>query len=1058
MVTMQRWHAVSLALVVAASWTVTAVTVDPTISPEMTRNATADDPLTVQSQSKYCDWDRALGPVCVYNTTTQVVVVPEGLSFTSGQLELEIHNASVVNLYPTCVSWIQIYHTGMIHTFPSERRFECRTWLRIYSSKVGRVEHGVKDLTLQDSEVDTIKLINQRDFMAINSTINEIEQLDWGGYRSTVLNTTIKRLAGVEARDSWYVVGGRFGAVASGGIVFNAKEMSVINSTINHMSSKALTIKSGTVSFANVTISYLEAMAITLASPTASLSLSNVTIRAANAPCFVILDRERIKLENVTVFSIPTNENSSFFQFLDDDLGGEKNASKSTIKDLGRKCSFNETTVSCDHAGLEEDVLIEIVGEDIHDFKQVHISNVSSLLVTSTGCQTDLRLENVHATLPHLTALPRENEEGCNVTVSAKNSSLNVVWAKNINNFNAVSSTVKRIHGGSLDSFTLTKSSVQEIDEVEVAGSGAVWSKAVFLVSISITLKAPLISSVINFSHIHHMGENSFIIDHPGKTSKLDAWMLGWMERHSIVVKNGSHVELSNMVAVSVAEEAIYLEEGATATCRNIRILQSPVYIFSVASRSQVELQGDLLAGLSTPLIYVRSPPVSVNKQSPFTVSDSHISAYCRTIPYYLQICDFSSAPREEVTVDFANSQVSNRVIIKGASSVMLFPSCVEKVILMNVKTASTTRNERECGTWLEALGVHLTNVTSGVHDVTLKACTVELLAPDRRLRDVDLEETTVERVVGVHWAGYTGVFNSSRLGEVRSLRADSRLMMSNSKVETLVAGGMFLAAEAIIVNTTFKEIHTAGMTVNGSTRMQDVTIEKLQRGGIKVLDGLLLLVNVNILETEEESITAEANGGISFQNVTVGGKKVHWRGYLTQANYSKQSVVFLNRHFNETKSKDTSGTPQSRGTTDTIPGTPRSRGPTTTTTTAATTTEHGRSSPKASSMIQWRTTSGEAEVKSSVAPDALASPAIASSWKWAGAGIGFCMGLLVGCCIFIVVKVVKPNKGMLTMPTVFWRVKDDQHELLQEDQGVDESAGARRDQGYSALPRSDIQ
>ncbi|MPC12354.1 hypothetical protein E2C01_005042 [Portunus trituberculatus] len=350
----------------------------------------------------------------------------------------------------------------------------------------------------------------------------------------------------------------------------------------------------------------------------------------------------------------------------------------------------------------------------------------------------------------------------------------------------------------------------------------------------------------------------------------------------------------------------------------------------------------------------------------------------------------------------------------------------------MNVKTATTARNERECGTWLEALGVNLTNVTSGVHDVTLKACTVELLAPDRKLRDVDLEETTVERLVGVHWAGYTGVFNSSKLGEVRNLRADSRLMMSNSKVETLVEGGMFLGAEAIIVNTTFKEIHSGGMTVNGSTRMQDVTIEKLQKGGIKVLDGLLLLVNVNILETEEESITAETNGGISFQNVTVGGKKVHWRGYLTQSNYSKQSVVFLNKHFNEMN--NTSGT----------------------TTTISTTTEHGQSSPKASSMIQWRTTSGE--VKSSAVPEVKASPAIESSWKWAGAGIGFCMGLLVGCCIFIVVKVVKPNKGMLTMPTVFWRVKEDQHELLQEDQGVEEPAGARRDQGYSVLSRSEIQ
>ena len=42
----------------------------------------------------------------------------------------------------------------------------------------------------------------------------------------------------MQARDSWSVIGGRFGTVASGGIVFDAKKMYVINSTINHMSSK----------------------------------------------------------------------------------------------------------------------------------------------------------------------------------------------------------------------------------------------------------------------------------------------------------------------------------------------------------------------------------------------------------------------------------------------------------------------------------------------------------------------------------------------------------------------------------------------------------------------------------------------------------------------------------------------------------------------------------------------------------------------------------------------------------------------------------------------------
>ncbi|KAG0726748.1 hypothetical protein GWK47_004203 [Chionoecetes opilio] len=893
---MGRWRLVSLVVVVVAVCGVKAdesidESLPPTTLPELPANNTANDtgdPLMVGSKSKYCNWERAMGPVCVFNTTKKVVVVPEGLQFSSGQLELEIYNATVVKLYPAC-------------------RFQnCRTWLRIYDSNVGRVEHGVKDLTLQDTHVDTIKLLNQRDFMAINSTINEIEELDWGGYRSTVLNTSIGWLAGIHARDSWYVVDGRFGTVASGGIVFNAKEMSIINSTINHMSSKALTITSGTASFTNVTIAYLEAWAVTVTSPTGFLSLSNITIGAAIAPCFVLLDRKRLTLNNVTVLGININETSTFFHFLDD--AGVNVSESTSIGDQSEECVSNDTMLFCNFAQSKKDVAI--VGEDIKNYKAVQVRNAKSLLVSSTGCQTDLRLENVNATLPHLTALPDDTTgEICNVSISIKNSSLNVVWTKNITHLNVTTSTIKRIHGGSLDSFVLSESSVEEIDEVVIQGRGAVWKKSLFLSSISVILKAPLTSSSISLPQ-SMLGPNALTIDHPGQTTTLKDWSMNWMRRHSVVVKNGSRLELSDMVAVRVAQEAIYLEEGATASSKNFRILQDSVYIFSVASRSQ-----------------------------------------------------------EEVTVDFANSQVSNRVIIKGAASVKLFPSCVEKIILMNIKTASTTENERDCGTWLEALGVHLTNVTSGVHDVTLKSCTVDLLAPDRRLRDVDLEGTSVERVVGVHWAGYTGVFNSSRLGEVKSMRADSRLMMSNSTVETLVAGGMFLAAEAIIVNTTFKNIHTSGMTVNGSTRMQDVTIEKLEKGVLSAL--------------------------------------------------------------------------------------PPSRTPVTTTTT---TTEQGRHSPQASSIIQWRTTSAEVEARSSVAPDALAAAATTTSWKWAGAGIGFCLGLVVGCCIFIFVKVVKPNRGMLSMPTVFWRVKEDQHELLQEDQaGGEESTATRRDQGYSVLPRTDI-
>ena len=70
----------------------------------------------------------------------------------------------------------------------------CRTWLRVYDSRVGQVEHGVKDLTLVGSEVSYIRPHDQRDFMAVNSTITYIDALDWEGYRATVQNTSIEKV------------------------------------------------------------------------------------------------------------------------------------------------------------------------------------------------------------------------------------------------------------------------------------------------------------------------------------------------------------------------------------------------------------------------------------------------------------------------------------------------------------------------------------------------------------------------------------------------------------------------------------------------------------------------------------------------------------------------------------------------------------------------------------------------------------------------------------------------------------------------------------------------
>lgn len=73
---MEKWSVVSLAAVVVATCT-WAVMADPiptnTTVPELLGNDTSDQ-LMVGSSSKYCDWDRRMGPVCVYNASRQVSV------------------------------------------------------------------------------------------------------------------------------------------------------------------------------------------------------------------------------------------------------------------------------------------------------------------------------------------------------------------------------------------------------------------------------------------------------------------------------------------------------------------------------------------------------------------------------------------------------------------------------------------------------------------------------------------------------------------------------------------------------------------------------------------------------------------------------------------------------------------------------------------------------------------------------------------------------------------------------------------------------------------------
>lgn len=318
------------------------------------------------------------------------------------------------------------------------------------------------------------------------------------------------------------------------------------------------------------------------------------------------------------------------------------------------------------------------------------------------------------------------------------------------------------------------------------------------------------------------------------------------------------------------------------------------------------------------------------------------------------------------------------------------------QLILTEVTNATTVENGRDCVTWLEATGVHFSNITCGVHDVTLTSCTVDLLAPDHSLRDLDLESSTVTRIIGIHWSGYTGVFNHSRLGRVEGMVADSRMIMSNSSIDTLLKDGLVIMAEASISNTTITEVLVGGITVKGKLHMQGVTISRLAKGAIVVTDGLLQLSNVKIMKANEASITASQSGGVSFQNVTVAGRMVHWRGYLADSSMiSNQSLIFLNTPFiKDNERVPTLSTAVGKSTTIKINSTTATITP-------------SKLPPKASSIFQTQTTASGEDALSSVSQDLLVA-STNTSWKWAGAGIGFFVGLLVGCCLFVAVKVIK--------------------------------------------------
>lgn len=987
----------------------------------------------VDRNNSHCNWTVSMGPICIFNNTDKLVVIPKGLMLHAGQMEIEIHQAKALHVYPTCVSWIQVFSVGLITTLGDSEE-GCRTWLRIYDSQVETVAHGVKDLTLINSHANLIMLPNQRDFMAVNSTIKAIGALDWIGYRGTIQNSLLEFVSNVEANDNLWIIGSHIGHISYDGIVFNAAELIITNTTIGRVSSQGLKIKRGAVNISNVTIDYLDESAINVTSSEGFLSLNNVTITYAVASAIVLADRDRISLKNVTVDGVLLNMSSKYLQFLDDDYTPGKNFSVQLSEDV-EGCAVENKTLSCDFSGSEKPV--EVFAENIRGFSEVRIRNTRNLQVFSAPCDQWLDLDNIQGG----SVAPLQNGEGaegdasarqaCDVTLVLRNSEMDKIECAFVTAVELANSTVKRIHGGTVKTLKLRNVTVNQLDNLNITGEGSQWRVVDFHALVNVTFMSPVDVNDIHVGITIHQME----FDHEGATSTFSKIRFSSLLRQSILLRRGN-VTLNSILTVVISEGAVRLEEGTYLELTNFWSVLRSFRVISVASRDQVVVKTSSQLSWIDMLVHVRIPPPPTGTEA-FTINSSVSSAYCMKHTIMIQVCSFAEYPGAEVNLDMSRREEIFRTMIHSAAKVNIFPCCIEKLILRNVTSASTYDGESSCVTWLEASNVTFENITTGVNDVTLYNCTVELLATDHKLRDIDLWNTHVRRIRGIHWEGYTGVFNNSRLDDVEGLLASSRMMMSDTYVGTLLHDGLTIAADAVITNSTIGEVQKGGITVMGMLNIQDVSIASLAEGAIVVTKGLLLFENVTIESAERESIVALRGGGVAFRNVTVGGKLVTWTGYLADADANNRSVIFVNEEYDAGIESKATAAKTPRVTT------PESSKPKTVT-----------PARRPASTLPSGTPPEEKD--GSLGSQEKAISLEESSWKWAGAGVGFFIGLLAGGCILFVIKVLKPNKGMLSLPTVFWRVKDDQHGLLNEDASP-EVPEQVRDSGYRSVPASDV-
>ncbi|CAL4068494.1 unnamed protein product [Meganyctiphanes norvegica] len=985
----------------------------------------------ISQNSTFCNWTAPLGPVCRYNNTNQVVVVPSGLMLNTGKLELEIHDAKVVHVYPACVSWVQIFNADLVTTMiDTNNNVDCRTWLRIYGSTADFVVNGVKDLTLIDSVIYTIRLSNQRDFMAINSVIHNIEMLEWRGYRGTIRNSSVGTIRSMEANDNFYIVDSQVKQILKNGIVFNSKEFKISNSTVHEVYENGIRVTSGAVTIENVEFNMLSKNAITIAGDTAFLSLIDIKVHNATKPCIILPARGRVTFKNVTINNENITDSSPYIHFTEDlaidanydgpIIYAEKNQDGCKVKDTQLICNFTDNKE-----------IVKISQERLDEFSSVKIIGSDQLFVDPL-CTTDLFLEEVTGTLIHTnmsmtsknsltsaeTAISSdvgiEMERPCGMGVSIINSSLGTISCQAIKTIDMENTKVTRLHTGTLNQLNLKNVSIDHLVDTAFKGKESVFENVIVKSLANLTFYGPLKMSRF---FAKTTLEGSLIFDHPNKTSVLSNVHFPKLYKGSILVRSGT-VKIDACFITSAAPMSIIIEKEGFLVLDDCYFLGVPEHVVSVENKDQIlsPYPPDLF-------LHIRSNKTKADHN--VTILNSSNPHCSRKVFTWSLYCDFAGV-NTSLDVKGKSRQL---IIIKNANSVNIYPSLLIKLILNNVVQATTMESEDDYSFWLEGNNVTFDRIHTGVHDITLRYCRINLLAPDRELVDIDIEHTVIDKILGLSWKGYEGVFNNVTVGEINKMKVYGLFTIHGSHIEKIYRYGMEINDNSKIINSTLGYIASGGINITGTMHMFNVEIDTIERESIVVSGGTLLLQNVIIKNAEENSIMAIHKGGISFQNVTIGGSDIVLHGYFTNSedNPNNQSVIIHNKPV--------------PGKITEVPSPP--------TESSTTTTTIVRTVPKKES-----TSKSTNEVSKDFSKDSqfAKTETNAQSWGWAGAGTGFLCGILVGCAVFMVVKMFRSGNGKSFLPLVLWQVKDDQSELLSRDS----TRNSVVQDGYTTLPNTD--